>query len=156
MAIKQIVATVSLVPCQLRLKSYLVRRRGFFYSRNASSFVTNQHVVRDDARNVIPDTSRLYLHTNPRDVSTSADFDIPLYNGTQRLWKIHVTQPEADIAAIKSDKQEIENRFFVKRGRANSFFRSIIRLIPVKIFSSWDTRWVFTIQRIIYLFFAMR
>jgi hypothetical protein len=87
-------------------------------------------VVRDDAQNVIPDTSRLHLHTNPSDVSTSADFDIPLYNGTQRLWKIHVTHPEADIAAIKLDKQEIENRFFVKAWSSQQFLSKHYPLDP--------------------------
>jgi hypothetical protein len=79
-----------------------------------------------------PDTSRLHLHTNPSDVSTSADFDIPLYNGTQRLWKIHVTHPEADIAAIKLDKPEIENRFFVKAWSSQQFLSKQYPLDPGK------------------------
>ena len=108
----------------------MVRRRDFSIRETPALFVTNQHVVRDDAQNVIPDTSRLHLHTNPSDVSTSADLDIPLYNGTQRLWKIHVTHPEADIAAIKLDKQEIENRFFVKAWSSQQFLSKHYPLDP--------------------------
>jgi hypothetical protein len=71
-----------------------------FYSKGDHLlFVTNQHVVRDDVKNVIPDTLRLRLH-EANDVSKSGDFDVPLYNGAQRLWKIHATHPEADIGTV--------------------------------------------------------
>ena len=67
--------------------------------------------MRDEAKNIIPDTLRLRLHTDPQNVSASADFDIPLYDGVHRLWKIHTAAPEADIALLQPDKTEIEKGF---------------------------------------------
>jgi S1-C subfamily serine protease len=120
MAINQIVATVSLV-LQLKAGLALGTASGFFYSKGDHLlFVTNQHVVRDDVKNVIPDTLRLRLH-EANDVTKSGDFDIPLYNGAQRLWKIHATHPEADIAVIEVDKSKIEGHFFVRTWSSASF-----------------------------------
>src|ERR1700733_10125746 len=130
MAINQIVATVSLV-LQIKAGVILGTATGFFYSRNDQLFfVTNQHVVSDEAENVIPDSLQLRLHTDPNNVSASADFDIPLYDGTQRLWKIHSTHPEADIAVIKIDKQRIEGKFFVKSWSSQAFLPKQYPLDP--------------------------
>lgn len=130
MAINQIVATVSLV-IQLKAGAVLGTATGFFYTRNDQLFfVTNQHVVRDDAKGIVPDLLRLRLHTDPNDIGKSADFDIPLYVGDQRVWKIDQAHPEADIAVIKIDRAQIDGKFFVKAWSSQAFIPKQYPLNP--------------------------
>jgi S1-C subfamily serine protease len=130
MALNDILLTVSLV-IQLKSGASLGQATGFFYTRNDDLFlVTNQHVVRDDVKNIIPDTLRLHLHTDPNDISKNADFDAPLYNGAQRLWKIHATHPEADIAVLKLDKAAVTGRFVVKAWSSQAFLPKQYPLDP--------------------------
>jgi len=130
MAINEIVATVSLV-LQLKANATIGSATGFFYERNNNLFlVTNQHVVRDEVHNVIPDTLRLKLHTDPNDIGKNADFDIALYNGNQHSWKIHTSHSDADIAVIKLDKAALVGKFFVKAWSSQAFLPKQYSLHP--------------------------
>jgi S1-C subfamily serine protease len=128
--INSIVATVSLV-FQLKAGAVVGQATGFFYARNNDLFlVTNQHVIHDDAKNITPDTLRLRLHLDGNDVSKNGDYDVPLYNGTQQLWKTHPTFHQADIAVVKLDKAKLTARFFVKAWSQESFLPSQYPLDP--------------------------
>jgi S1-C subfamily serine protease len=130
MAINEIVATVSLL-LQLKAATTVGSATGFFYERNDALFlVTNQHVVRDAAHNIIPDTLRLKLHVDPNDITKNGDFDIVLYNGNQQLWKIHPANNDADIALIKLDKAAIVGKFFIKARSSKAFLPEQYSLHP--------------------------
>src|SRR5262245_7227189 len=101
MPLNQIVVTVSIV-LQLKRGGIIGSATGFFYTRNNDLFlVTNQHVMRNDKDGVIPDALRLRLHTDPNDIRKNAEIDLPLYKGTDRLWKIHPQHTSADVALLK-------------------------------------------------------
>jgi S1-C subfamily serine protease len=130
MAVNEILATVSLV-LQLKAGALIGTATGFFYTRNDELyFVTNQHVVRNEKDDAIPDTLRLRLHVSTNDVSNSADFDIPLYNGNLRLWKIHPKYQDADIAVIKLDHTQVQGRFFVRAWSSQTFIPKQYPLPP--------------------------
>jgi S1-C subfamily serine protease len=130
MPVNEIVATVALV-FQIKAGAVLGSATGFFYTRNDELFfVTNQHVVRNDAAGIIPDTLRLRLHTDPNDIAMSADYDVPLYNGTQHLWRIHPKSAVADIAVVKLDKTQVQAKFFVKAWSAQAFLPTQYPLHP--------------------------
>ncbi len=130
MAINEIIATVSLV-LQIKAGAIIGSASGFFYARNDDLFfVTNQHVVRDDTKNVIPDSLRLRPHTDGSDIRKNEDFEIPLYSGGVRLWKIHATHADADIAVIRLDKAKIQAKYFIKAWSATAFLPKQYLLAP--------------------------
>lgn len=130
MALNEIVATVALV-FQIKSGAVVGSATGFFYTRNNELFfVTNQHVVRNDTGGVIPDTLRLRLHTDPNDIAKNADIEIPLYKDTQRLWKIHPKNQDADIAVLKLDKAQLQAKYFVKAWSAQAFLPKQYPLHP--------------------------
>lgn len=130
MAINEIVATVSLI-MQIKAGAILGSATGFFYSRNDDLFlVTNQHVVRDDKKNVFPDTLRLRLHLDSNDITKNEDFDVTLYAGTIHLWKTHPKFPDADIAVLKIDKTQIQGKFFIRAWAAEDFLPPQYALDP--------------------------
>ena len=121
MALNEIVATVSLI-IQLKAGAQLGTATGFFYTKNDKLFlVTNQHVVRDDKTNTVPDTLRLVLHVDENDVRKKANLDLQLYQGNQRRWKNHPKIPDADVAVMEIDKKQIEGKFFVKAWSSATF-----------------------------------
>jgi S1-C subfamily serine protease len=113
MALSGMIATVSLA-VQMKAGNTIGKATAFFYEKGTDLFlVTNQHVVRDDAAMLIPDTLRLRLHTDQNDVTKNADFDVPLYAGADRLWKTHSTYPQADVAVLKLNRAKIQPQFFI-------------------------------------------
>ena len=79
MPINEIVLTVSII-MQLKAGAVLGSASGFFYTKGDKLFlVTNQHVMRDEKKGIIPDTLRLRLHTDAKNVTLNDNFDIPLY-----------------------------------------------------------------------------
>lgn len=130
MAINPIVATVTII-IQLKAGVPLGAGTGFFYSHGDNLFlVTNQHVVRDDKNGKIPDLLRLRLHTDPNNLRSTAELDLPLYNGTDRLWKVHPKHSGADIALLKLDRQKVEQSFFVKAWSSENFLPKELTLSP--------------------------
>jgi S1-C subfamily serine protease len=136
--INPIVLTVSLI-VQIKDNKPIGSASGFFYGRGEDLFlVTNQHVMRDDqAKNdkgnpapVIPDFLRLRLHTDQNDVRKVGDFDVPLYKGKDRLWKIHSDSPMADVALLKLDSAAIKKHFVVKAWSKESFLPKNYTMAP--------------------------
>lgn len=130
MALNEILLTVTII---MQLKAGLVvgSASGFFYTRGDRLFlVTNQHVMRDEKKGVIPDALRLRLHTDVNNISRNDNFDIPLYTDKKQLWKIHPQFKDADIALIELDKKILQPRYIVKAWNKNSFLPKEYRLDP--------------------------
>jgi len=130
MPINEIVATVSIV-LQLKAGSVIGSATGFFYTGNNELFlVTNRHVVRNEREGIIPDALRLRLHVNPNDVTKNQEIDIPLYRNDRPLWRTHDKQPEADIALIRLNREDLQKRFFVRAWSKQNFLPDRYPLDP--------------------------
>lgn len=130
MPINEIVLTVSII-MQLKAGAVVGSASGFFYTRGEKLFlVTNQHVMRDEKKGIIPDSLRLRLHTDAKNVTLNDNFDIPLYADKKPLWKTHPQFNEADIAVLELDRNKIQQRFIIKAWRKESFLPSNYRLDP--------------------------
>ncbi len=117
-----IVATVSIV-LQLKDGAVIGSASGFFYTRNNDLFlVTNQHVVGKENEGKLPDALRLRLHTNSADTTQNEEVDIQLYQDGKPAWRIHATQPQADVALIRLNKDDLQARFVIQTwSKENSF-----------------------------------
>ena len=130
MPLNQIIATVSIV-IQIKNGAIIGSASGFFYTRNGDLFlVTNQHVMRNEKDGVIPDSLRLRLHTDSNDIWKTAEIDLPLYKGTDRLWKIHPRHTFADVALLKLNAQRIKKDFFVRAWSCDGFLPNDLPLDP--------------------------
>lgn len=130
MGLNEIVATVTIV-IQVAGNSIIGSASGFFYKKDENLFlVTNQHVMRDDKKGIVPDTLRLRLHTDPNDIRKNGEVDIPLYKNGKRLWKIHSKLPHADVALLKLDANDIKQRFFVRALSNSAHLPSDLPLHP--------------------------
>jgi S1-C subfamily serine protease len=130
MPLNQILVTVSIV---LQIKGSIIigSASGFLYSRNDNLFlVTNQHVMRNEKDGVFPDSLRLRLHTDPNDISKTAEIDLPLYKGADRLWKGHPKHSSADVALLKLDAERVKKDFFVRAWSRENFLPANFPLEP--------------------------
>lgn len=61
---------------------------GFFFERDDRLFlVTSRHVVLDEASNHRPDRLEVELHVDGINIGAVIQWSIPLYSGTQPLWR---------------------------------------------------------------------
>jgi len=122
MSFQNVVPSVSLVSI-VKSGSVIGTATGFFYNRGGKLFlVTNNHVCRNDSdpsRPSIPDLLRLRLHSNPSDLTQNADYDVPLYAGSCRLWRNPPSNPTADVALIELNLLEITKRFTITHWQPN-------------------------------------
>lgn len=90
---------------------------GFFYVRNEVVYlVTNRHVVIDETKQLRPDTLRLRLHTDARDLTKNVERDVPLYSSGRPRWHAHPdysTRP-IDIAVVSLDQLAFRSGVFIK------------------------------------------
>lgn len=105
---------------------------GFFYINNDNLFfITNRHVIIDEKKNFYPDSISLFLHNDPNNLKKNANFEIPLYDEKQPLWREHPTHgSKIDIVAIPIQKNEIESSFFIKAISKQNFLPNDI-VIPL-------------------------
>lgn len=87
-------------------KSIGSRRRnsatGFFYRNEANNkhfLITSRHVLIDEDQGHFPNAIRLYLHTDPYDLTKNEEFDLHLYEGTHKLW-LESSVPNYDVVAL--------------------------------------------------------
>lgn len=87
----------------------LTNASGFFFQRNGHLFlVTSRHVVLDEPSGHQPDSLQIELHTDADNLASTADFNIPLYNGEQRLWRQGIDGAgEIDVAAIELQQAQL-------------------------------------------------
>ena len=130
MGLNEILLTVTII-MQLKAGAVVGSASGFFYTSGDKLFlVTNQHVMREEKKGIVPDTLRLRLHTDPNNISRNDNFDIPLYIGKQQLWKVHPQFKDADIAVIEIDKKKLQPKYIVKAWSKDSFLPQKYRLDP--------------------------
>jgi Trypsin-like peptidase domain len=101
---------------------------GFFYSnqKNKLFFITNKHVIIEEAKKYFPNYLRFTLHTNPEDLKQNKDCDIALYDGRNKLWQ-ESNLTGADVIAIPFDSEYIIQGNFIIRS-----FNSV-NLVPSSI-----------------------
>jgi len=90
---------------------------GFFNVKNdVLYFVTNRHVVIDDAKGLEPDALRLRLHSDPGDLTRNVERTIALYRGGKARWHVHRNYPKVpiDVAVIELDQKEITTGALLK------------------------------------------
>jgi hypothetical protein len=77
-------------------------RAAFFYMVSGTLYlVANRHVVIDEAINHQPDSIRLLLHTNAKDLTANETFIVPLYVNGIPQWREHaVFGARVDVAVI--------------------------------------------------------
>ena len=127
MALNEIVATVSIV-IQLISGSVVGSASGFFYTKDEKLFlVTNQHVMRNDKKRIVPDTLRLRLHTDQNDIRKNGELDVPLYNNGKKLWKIHSNYPDADVALDEIHQERLIASPNIEVGRSHPQVLTSIR-----------------------------
>lgn len=76
---------------------------GFFFERGDRLFlVTSRHVVLDEASNHRPDRLEIELHVDPQNIAVVTQMSIPLYWGSQPLWRQGVDSGgNVDIVAVE-------------------------------------------------------
>ena len=130
MGINPIILIATIV-IQLQGGKIIGSASGFFYEYGNKLFlVTNKHVFIDKSKNVIPDQFKLVLHTDINDTRKNDDYFISLYDGKNRLWKIHSKFTDADVALIEINKNDIINKFVIKSFSAQSFLPENYPLHP--------------------------
>ena len=82
---------------------------GFFYRNKDRLFlITNRHVVIDEKKNYKPNRLRFRVHTDPKDLCKNSDVDLPLYQGSQKVWR-EFNDKTIDIVAIELDTLKMQN-----------------------------------------------
>jgi len=97
---------------------------GFFHTRNnALYFVTNRHVVVEEAKGLKADILRVRLHTDPNDLTKNVDRDITLYKDGKATWHVHkdYAKRAMDIAVIEVDANSLTNGAYIKALSASNF-----------------------------------
>jgi S1-C subfamily serine protease len=120
MVLNDIILTATLV-LQLKAGAVIGYASGFFYEKGDGLYlVTNQHVVKGND-GPAPDTLRLRLHVDAKDISKNDIFEVPLYADGKPVWKIHPQQRDADIAVVRLDRAQLKSRFIVRAWSSDRF-----------------------------------
>jgi S1-C subfamily serine protease len=96
---------------------------GFFYvTNNVLYFVTNRHVVRDEAKGLKPDALRVRLHVDAKDLTKNVDREIPLYVTGRTRWHVHPNYAKnpIDVAVVQLD-QAVTAGTYLKALNASNF-----------------------------------
>lgn len=130
--IPDITATVTYIE-QFKDGSKIGSATGFFYLRDRyrGFLVTNKHVVKNEEEGILPDTLKLLLHVNHRNIRLNDTVDIPLFDKSGNpLWKEHPEHSEVDLALIQLNIDELEKRFVFPFFTAKDFFPRNFALNP--------------------------
>ena len=121
--INEILAVVILI-IQIQSGQPVGTATGFFYARNDIVYmVTNRHVVLDEEKGIKPDTLRVKLHEDPKDMTKNVDFDIPLYTNDSVKWHVHsdYKTKKIDVAVIEIDQKSLKAGHFIKELSSSNF-----------------------------------
>jgi S1-C subfamily serine protease len=106
---------------------------GFFYLHNGTLyFVTNRHVVKDEAKGITADVLRVRLHTDPNDLTKNVDRDIPLSDAGKPRWHVHpdYAKTPIDIAVIVLDQQTLTAGAYLKALNRDNFLPDRFAMNP--------------------------
>jgi S1-C subfamily serine protease len=121
--INEILAVVILI-IQIQSGQTVGTATGFFYIRNDVVYlVTNRHVILDEEKGIKPDTLRVKLHEDPKDMTKNVDFDIPLYSDDSVKWHMHsdYKTKKIDVAVIEIDQGALRAGHFIKGLSSSNF-----------------------------------
>lgn len=114
---------LSVVPVATLLQGQaLTNATGFFFAREGRLYlVTSRHVVIDEAGGHYPDTLGIKLFTDRENVAQTVGFSIPLYRGTEPLWKqVKDAAGTVDVAAIEVDRSALPDTVVYREFRPDT------------------------------------
>src|SRR4030095_13503344 len=99
----------------------LTSATGFFFERDGRLFlVTNRHVVLDEASDHRPDRLEIELHIDPENVAATTHFSIPLYRGTQPVWREGIDPAgTVDVVALQLERAALPEKLLLQPFRSN-------------------------------------
>jgi len=99
----------------------LTNATGFFFERDGRLFlVTNRHVVLDEASDHRPDRLEIELHIDPENVAVTTGFSIPLYRGTQPLWREGIDPAgTVDVVALQLERAALPEKLLLQPFTSN-------------------------------------
>jgi len=94
----------------------LTSATGFFFERDGRLFlVTNRHVVLDEASDHRPDRLEIELHVDPENVAVTTGFAIPLYRGTQPVWREGIDPAgTVDVVALQLEHAALPDKLLLQ------------------------------------------
>jgi S1-C subfamily serine protease len=131
-ALSEILAIVTLI-IQIQNGQPLGTATGFFYIKNDTVYlVTNRHVVMDEEKKIKPDTLRIKLHTDPKDLAKNTPVEIPLYSKGVPKWHVHPDYPtkKIDLTVIELDQNLLKPEYYFKGLTASSLLSNDYEIQP--------------------------
>jgi Trypsin-like peptidase domain len=94
----------------------LTNATGFFFERDGRLFlVTNRHVVLDETSDHRPDRLQIELHVDPENAALTTNFVIPLYRGSQPLWREGIDPAgTVDVVALQLERPALPEKLLLK------------------------------------------
>jgi S1-C subfamily serine protease len=94
----------------------LTNATGFFFERDGRLFlVTNRHVVLDEASDHRPDRLQIELHVDPDNAALTTHFVIPLYGGSQPVWREGIDPAgTVDVVAVQIERPALPEKLLIK------------------------------------------
>jgi S1-C subfamily serine protease len=88
---------------------------GFFFEQDGRLFlITNRHVVLDEASDHRPDRLEIELHVDPENVAVTTGFAIPLYRGTQPVWREGIDPAgTVDVVALQLERAALPQKLLL-------------------------------------------
>ena len=99
----------------------LTNATGFFFEREGELFlVTSRHVVLDEASGHRPDRLEIELHVDPENVAVTTQFSIPLYRGTEPVWRETIDAGgSVDVAALQLERAALPEKLLLQPFTSN-------------------------------------
>jgi hypothetical protein len=126
MMIESLLLSVTRVSTLLRVQQ-LTNATGFFFERDGRLFlVTNRHVVLDEASDHRPDRLEIELHIDPENVAVTTHFSIPLYRGTQRVWREGIDPAgTVDVVALQLERTALPEKLLLQPFTSNHLIEQL-------------------------------
>src|SRR6266550_2164429 len=108
----------------------LTNATGFFFERDGRLFlVTNRHVVLDEASNHRPDRLEIELHIDPENVAVTTHFSIPLYRGTQPVWREGIDPAgTVDVVALQLERAALPEKLLLQPFTSNHLIEQLNKI----------------------------
>jgi len=105
----------------------LTNATGFFFERDGRLFlVTNRHVVLDEPSDHRPDRLEIELHVDPENVAITTGFAIPLYRGTQPVWREGIDPAgTVDVVALQLERAALPEKLLLQPFTSNHLIEQL-------------------------------